>query len=186
MSNPISTESAQVAYAGKNLIQVGRDYVRYISFNFETGNWGAAIANLLILSLIAYGLLNGLLSGVAVATRLVFPEAIEPLPVDGCAIVNQKLDEVSSRIERMETRIQTIKGIPGAPGALGAQGERGEQGLPGERGGPGERGLPGEPGEQGEQGLPGERGEPGAPGETIYLYPDSTEPRSSTVQEPIR
>ncbi len=53
----------QAAQAGKNLIQVGRDYVRYIVFQFDSGNWGAAAANLGVLLLIAGGLVNGLLGG---------------------------------------------------------------------------------------------------------------------------
>jgi hypothetical protein len=48
---PAPDPAAQVAYAGKNLIQVGGDYIRYIHFNFKTGNWGVAIANLAILGL---------------------------------------------------------------------------------------------------------------------------------------
>lgn len=46
---------SQNGNAGRDLIQVGRDYIRYIQFNFSTGHWGAAILALLPLLLFLYG-----------------------------------------------------------------------------------------------------------------------------------
>lgn len=54
-----NTESSQNANAGKNLIQVGRDYLKYLQINISAGNWIIVIANLIVISLTAYGLYNG-------------------------------------------------------------------------------------------------------------------------------
>ncbi|NJN88758.1 MAG: collagen-like protein [Leptolyngbyaceae cyanobacterium SL_7_1] len=138
------TYSCSNCLCGKDLIQVGRDYIRYISFNFETGNWGVAIANLLILSLIAYGLVNGLLSGASAVAERIAPEPIPPLPGDDCVVVNETLEKLDSKIDRIDSRVRSIRVIPGP------QGERGEPGL---------RGIPGEQGDQGNSRRAGSTGE---------------------------
>lgn len=166
--------AAQVAHAGKNLIQVGGDYIRYIHFNFKTGNWGVAIANLAILGLIFYGLAEGVTRATAAATALVSPP---PDPDQFCSSATQQIDTLNQELDQLRQDIRALPAVPGPPGPQGPQGIPGEPGPIGPVGPPGprgERGVPGEPGppgERGPQGLPGEpgpqgpRGEPGSPGE---------------------
>lgn len=165
---PRPDPAAQVAYAGKNLIQVGGDYIRYIHFNFKTGNWGVAIANLAILGLIFYGLAEGVTRATAAATAVVLPSAN---PDQFCAGATQQIDTLNREIDQLRQDIRALpavpgppgpQGIPGEPGPVGPPGPRGETGLRGE---PGLQGLPGPPGPAGIAGEPGLPGPPGPPGE---------------------
>jgi hypothetical protein len=166
----------QVAIAGKNLIQVGRDYIRYISFNLNSGNWGVAIANLAVLGLIFFGLINGLWRGATLAADLINPSQDAPEDpgiginpeIDTCAIAVQGMVEemgvLTQRFEQLDQQIQTIEGIPGPPGPPGEPGPvgpPGESGPPGEPGPVGATGPPGLPGEPGPQGPQGPQGPPG-------------------------
>lgn len=45
--------------AGKNIIQVGRDYLSYLQFNILSGNWIPILINAIVIGLIFYGLANG-------------------------------------------------------------------------------------------------------------------------------
>ncbi|MFQ3618364.1 MAG: hypothetical protein SNJ50_16865 [Cyanobacteriota bacterium] len=159
--------AAQVAYAGKNLIQVGGDYIRYIHFNFKTGNWGVAIANLAILGLIFYGLAEGVTRATAAAMALVLPSAD---PDQFCAGATQQIDTLNREIDQLRQDIRALPAVPGPPGPQGIPGEPGPVGPPGPtgepglRGEPGPQGLPGPPGPPGVAGEPGLRGEPGLQG----------------------
>lgn len=147
--------AAQVAYAGKNLVQVGRDYVRYINFNFKSGNWGVAIANLFILALIIYGLAEGIVGTATFASSLM----IEPGdPESFCRSATQELDQLGSTLNRMEQRVNSLSAVPGP---VGPPGEAGVQGIPGATGSLGPQGAVGPPGPQGEPGVPGAQGEIG-------------------------
>ena len=46
----------QSGQAGKNLIQVGRDYIKYMQFNVMSGNWVAFILNIVAILFILYAL----------------------------------------------------------------------------------------------------------------------------------
>jgi serine/threonine-protein kinase len=50
---------SQTGSAGKNLIQVGRDYIRYIRLNIAAGNWVIVIFNFIIIAVVVYGLGKG-------------------------------------------------------------------------------------------------------------------------------
>ena len=108
--------AAQVAYAGKDLVQVGGDYIRYINFNFKSGNWGVAIANLFILALIFYGLADGIVYTAAFAASLV----IEPGdPATFCNSATRELDQLGSTMNRLEQKMNTLSSIPGPAGETG-------------------------------------------------------------------
>jgi hypothetical protein len=50
---------SQKGKAGRDLIQVGRDYITYIQTNIDDKNWGVVLLNFFILSLLGYGLFIG-------------------------------------------------------------------------------------------------------------------------------
>lgn len=142
---------------GKNLLYVGRDYIRYIQFNFKSGNWGVAIANCAVLALIILGLLNGLVQGAALAETLFHPE--RKLSQGNCSAFANLMN---SRFNQLERTVQSVKLTAGPPGPQGVPGPPGPQGIPGpqgERGVQGETGPPGPPGEAGPQGPQGAAGE---------------------------
>ena len=60
----------QQATQGKNLTQVGRDYVRYLQLHFNSGNWIAILINITIWALIAHGLANSAQSFVELTTEM--------------------------------------------------------------------------------------------------------------------
>ena len=47
---------SQKASAGRDLLQIGRDYVRYITVNIWSGNWGAVIIALIPFFFFLYGI----------------------------------------------------------------------------------------------------------------------------------
>lgn len=49
---------SQNGKAGRDLLQVGRDYIRYVQFNFSAGNWGTGILTLLPMLLLLGGLIE--------------------------------------------------------------------------------------------------------------------------------
>ncbi len=162
-------QPSQMGYAGKDLIQVGRDYIKYITYNWNAGNWGVAIANLLILVLIFYGLINGIWRGVAIAKNLASGDnspALGTLPTedeDSCAVVLSGLESVTQRLEILNTTLLEVEGIPGPQGP---QGEPGPIGDTGPAGPAGPQGEPGPIGDTGPQGPAGPQGEPGPIGDT--------------------
>ncbi|GAB4136470.1 MAG: hypothetical protein Fur0046_10010 [Cyanobacteria bacterium J069] len=137
--------AAQVAYAGKNLIQVGGDYIRYIQFNFKTGNWGVAIANLAILGLIFYGLAEGINRAASVAIALVLPETN---PETFCTRSTQQIETLNRELDQLRQDVRAIPVVTGPPGPQGIPGEPGPPGPPGAVGPPGPRGAQGPPGGQ--------------------------------------
>jgi hypothetical protein len=163
---------AQRAIAGRDIIQAGRDYVQYISYNARQGNWGVVVGNLGLIAFLLLLLLSGLYAlSRAVAVRL------------GDEVSTRELcSGVSSEIEALQTRIEESGGIPGQPGRgisrISATEENqllvvystGERELVdiviprADQGAPGESGPPGPPGPEGQRGSPGPRGENGEPG----------------------
>lgn len=69
-----SVSSSKVIYQqatqGKNLTQVGRDYIRYLQLRFNSGNWVAIAMNVAILAFVAHGLTNSVQSFVGLATEM--------------------------------------------------------------------------------------------------------------------
>lgn len=49
----------QEGYAGRDLLQIGRDYVRYIKINILSGNWGSVAVALVPLFLFLFGIKAG-------------------------------------------------------------------------------------------------------------------------------
>jgi hypothetical protein len=168
--------------AGRDLIQVGRDYINYMTYNIHKGNWGVVWANAGVIFVIVFGLVNGLAGGVAAAKASIgqpdnstcaqFSKVISTL--DGK--VND-LDKSVQRIIRIDdgktpgSTIVGVKGEKGDPGVPGEKGAKGDQGDPGIAGAKGDKGDPGAPGEKGDPGIAGakgdkgDKGDPGAPGE---------------------
>ncbi|NJM96055.1 MAG: hypothetical protein HC800_01525 [Phormidesmis sp. RL_2_1] len=56
MSSKPSQQLSQSGSAGKNLTQVGRDYIKYISFNIGAGNWGVVALNALVIAFVLLGI----------------------------------------------------------------------------------------------------------------------------------
>lgn len=68
-SNPHGAVS-QRAHQGKNLTQVGHDYIRYLQVRFSSGNWVAIVMNVAILALVGHGLTNTVQSFVELAAQM--------------------------------------------------------------------------------------------------------------------
>jgi hypothetical protein len=176
---------AQRAIAGRDIIQAGRDYVQYISYNARQGNWGVVVGNLGLIAFLLLLLLSGLYA-VSRAVAVRFGDEVS---------TRELCSGVSSEIEALQTRIEESGGIPGRPGRgisgisgtegnqllvvystgerelvdivipKAGQGALGEPGRPGPSGPPGPEGQPGSPGPRGENGEPGVRGPEGLRGE---------------------
>lgn len=186
-------------YAGKNLIQVGHDYIKYLQFNFKTGRWGIALTNCAVVGIVVCGFINGVASGITQADQWIHrstqPEAV-------CASLKARLDHLEQHINRSfefpgsqgSSGPVGLQGTIGSPGEAGMQGARGILGAPGPRGeaGPvgeigvvGQVGRPGPMGEIGPQGIPGPtgtRGEIGPVGEVGL--PGLVGPRGQTPGPP--
>mgnify|MGYP001794806006 CR=1 FL=1 len=69
-----STSPGKVIYQqathGKNLTQVGRDYIRYLQLRFSSGNWVAIAMNIAILAFVAHGLTSSVKSFVGLVADL--------------------------------------------------------------------------------------------------------------------
>lgn len=96
----------QNAQAGRDLIQVGKDYIQYIQYNIKKGNWGVVIANASFIGFILFLLSSGLYAATK-STRQAL--AIEPNPYEVCSAVTENVNELNKRIE-------AHGGIPGKPG----------------------------------------------------------------------
>ncbi|MEO0541310.1 MAG: hypothetical protein AAFZ80_10660, partial [Cyanobacteria bacterium P01_A01_bin.105] len=154
--------AVQVGVAHRDLIQVGRDYVRYIKLNVESGNVGVVVVN----ALVVLAILFGLSGGVAYAVTNV----MKYMPMIGN-------DDASGTAQPPDLPVSNPPGPPGPrgePGRAGQAGAQGEVGPPGEAGAAGAAGPQGQPGligetgpigPPGEQGAAGEPGQPGLPGE---------------------
>ena len=164
----VSIEPAivQEGKASNSLIQVGRDYIRYLQINFEGGNWTPILVNVACLGLIFYGLASATRSAVSYATNLQETEGL-------CSPRMQKLALAFSRevalnnAELPADQRQSILDISDFQGPQGKQGECGLQGIKGDVGLQGNLGSPGEKGDrglQGSQGLKGEKGDHGLQG----------------------
>lgn len=60
----------QQATQGKNLTQVGRDYIHYLQLRFNSGNWVAIAMNIVILAFVAHGLTSSVKSFVGLVADL--------------------------------------------------------------------------------------------------------------------
>lgn len=180
-----SNQPMQSGNAGKNLTQVGRDYIKYISYNIGAGNWGVVALNGIIMAFIVLGIgtaakaaqrttLN-LMSGEGLVTEGICTPEMAMLNLQiarqvGQLSENGQLNEsVISELPELKV-IQGPPGPKGEPGVQGISGEKGEPGevgetgLPGEKGDPGPQGVKGEPGEKGEKGDQGDPGDVGPQG----------------------
>lgn len=68
------SSSSKVIYQqtgqGKNLTQVGRDYIRYLQLRISSGNWVAIAMNMAILAFVAHGLTNSVQSFIGLVTEM--------------------------------------------------------------------------------------------------------------------
>jgi hypothetical protein len=168
--------SQQQGFAKRDLIQVGRDYINYITYNIDRGNWGVVLANLGAIALIVFGLINALATGVSAAKA-----AIGQPDDSTCSTFTTKISNLEGKVNNIDQSVQRIVPVPKNPnsgqssttiGIKGDQGDKGEpgaQGIPGDKGDkgePGVQGIPGDKGEPGAQGIPGDKGDKGEPGES--------------------
>lgn len=94
-SNPHGAVS-QRANQGKNLTQVGRDYIRYLQVRLNSGNWFAIVMNVAILALVGHGLTNTVQSFVGLAAQMRSDNAL-------CsAEVNRLTIELAEAVARRE------------------------------------------------------------------------------------
>ncbi|MEO0536702.1 MAG: hypothetical protein AAF215_22840 [Cyanobacteria bacterium P01_A01_bin.123] len=56
----VDTIISQDGTAQKKLVQVGRDYVRYLQIQLSSGNWKMILANFLALALVGHGITNSI------------------------------------------------------------------------------------------------------------------------------
>lgn len=153
----------QTADAKDSIVQVGRDYSRYLYLQFESGNWIALIANGAMIGLAIYGLMAGTHSMVQHAAEL----NSQPLYCSPRIIrLHLALARETARmnVSMPENQQQALLAIPDFRGPAGPQGEQGPKGESGPQGPPGETGPQGSPGEAGPQGPPGTAGLPGPVG----------------------
>ena len=142
---PSEGVAVQIGFSNRDLIQVGRDYIRYIKFNVESGNVGVVLVNALVVLAILFGISGGVAYAFNTTKQMVgLSPREEPGPIPGPA------------------GPQGEPGAPGAAGPVGPQGPRGEAGSPGVQG---DRGIPGTAGEPGISGATGPQGEIGLQGE---------------------
>lgn len=165
--------------SANKLVQVGRDYIRYISVNLDAGNWGVLVINTIVALLVMMGL------GTAARATYETGEAImvetgmienphDRLCTPELAMLNLQIaryvadldarGQLNPAIVADLPELEALQGPPGPAGPQGLQGLLGPQGVQGERGPQGERGLTGEQGPQGEKGDKGDRGERGPAG----------------------
>ncbi len=183
-----SKSPIQSGSAGKNLTQVGRDYIKYISYNISAGNWGVVALNALVIAFVVLGLgttakaahrttinmmANDGLTSEGICTpemamlNLQIARQVEKLSQDGQLTASAISDLPELEVLRGPSGPAGLKGEDGRPGARGEsgpRGEKGERGLRGEQGKSGPKGDTGPKGETGEKGDPGERGLQGESG----------------------
>ena len=79
-----SHNEGQIGQAGRDLVQVGRDYIQYISKNAGDGHWGKVAFALIPLILVLYGTKE-------VGTKVV--ETFNPHPSDQSEVIASTLSE---------------------------------------------------------------------------------------------
>ncbi|MGI0490446.1 hypothetical protein ACN4EG_01430 [Alkalinema pantanalense CENA528] len=160
------SKTEQSGSAGHDLIQVGRDYIQYLNYHVEQGHLGTLLANFAVIGVMAYGLLNGLLGGAAMATQVFNKSSSNPLTMREvtCDRITAEFTALSNKLTQLETTIQANPSAKGEKGDPGPEGPKGEQGKPGRKGDKGDPGVAGPKGEQGDPGIPGPKGDQGDPG----------------------
>ena len=164
----------QDGQAGRDLIQIGRDYMKYITYNIHSENWGVVFANFLVIFLIVFGLTNGLASGAIAVARLA--QGRSPA-VGSCTAVNNEVKKLQGKIDSLQTEVTKSAGMVGQKGPTGDPGLRGVPGIagvPGPKGAVGDKGSkgdPGDPGPIGAQGPVGDKGPVGDPGPIVGQQP---------------
>lgn len=174
----------QQGTASNSLVQVGRDYIRYLQFNLEAGNWIPIFVNVAFLGLIFYGVFSAARSAVTYAEDVRSSEGLCSARVQKLALAFSREVARNNAALPEEQRLAILaipefqgpqgkpgeRGVPGVPGPkgdagpVGPQGEVGPQGLQGEKGDTGTQGPKGETGPAGARGLRGEKGERGVTG----------------------
>jgi Collagen triple helix repeat (20 copies) len=175
---PSQHNGSQVGSAGKNLIQVGRDYVRYLKLNIDSGNISVVVLNGIIIVLVILGTISAAKSvtNVAQSFRSKDDNSVK-LPPDLSKVCTPEMARLNLQIARqvadlenqgvitseLISKLPSLEELKGEPGPQGLKGETGPQGLKGETG---PQGLKGE---TGPQGLKGETDPQGLKGETQDL-----------------
>ncbi|MFS0515404.1 hypothetical protein ACEYW6_11875, partial [Nostoc sp. UIC 10607] len=161
---PYEHNGSQVGSAGKNLIQVGRDYVRYLKLNIDSGNISVVILNGIVIVLVILGTISAAKSVTNVAQSFRSkdnnPVKLQPDLSGMCTpemarlnlqIARQVADLKNQGVITSEliSQLPSLEELKGEPGPQGLKGETGPQGLKGETG---PQGLKGETGPQGLKG----------------------------------
>ena len=173
------TSSNTQSGSANKLVQVGRDYIRYISVNLDSGNWGVLVINTIVALLVMMGLGTAARATYDTGQTVMAETGIIEDPNDHLctpelAMLNLQIaryvadlearGQLNSAIVADLPELEALQGPPGPVGPQGEPGPVGTQGTQGERGPQGERGETGEQGIQGEKGDQGERGEQGPAG----------------------
>ena len=138
----------QQGTAGNSLVQVGRDYIRYLQVNFEAGNWIPIFANIAILGLIFYGITSATRSAITYAENVQNSEGLCSARVQKLALAFSR-EVAKNNVALPEEHRLAILAIPEFQGPQGEPGARGEQGIPGKTGKIGPVGPEGKVGQQG-------------------------------------
>ncbi|MEL6779718.1 MAG: hypothetical protein AAFO06_20965, partial [Cyanobacteria bacterium J06597_16] len=82
-SEKFSQSASQSGSAGKNLTQVGRDYIKYISYNIGAGNWGVVALNMAVFVFILLGIGSTAKATYRTTRNLAFESSILSSPEGG-------------------------------------------------------------------------------------------------------
>ena len=172
--------NTQNAKAGRDVIQIGRDYVKYLQFQIDSGNISVVVLNGIVIVLVIFGTISTA-KAVTNQSKNIYNQIrgnkpkidkVEDLCTTGIARLNLQIAREIAQLEKngeitspLMSQLQTMEAFKGEPGAKGDKGEQGDKGDQGEQGEQGEPGIQGAKGDKGDQGEPGEKGEKGEQGE---------------------
>lgn len=98
---------SQSGNAGKDVVQVGRDYFKHIQLNILSGNWGSVVIALIPLLLFFYGVKA---TGDTVA-EVVYPKQSQPKLSENSSLVqakNKEIGDLKKQVENFQRRINEL------------------------------------------------------------------------------
>ena len=153
--------NTQNANAGRDLIQIGRDYVRYLQLQIDSGNISVVIVNGIVIVLVILGTISTA-KAVTNQSKNIYNRILGNKPTfdkieDLCTPEITRLNlQIAREIAQLEKNgemssqlilyLQTMEEFKGEPGEKGEKGDKGEQGPRGPQGEQGPRGPQGEQG----------------------------------------
>lgn len=105
-TEPAYQATTQQAIAGRDLVQVGHDYIQHIRYNIQKGKWSVVFSNLTLI-LVILGLLSIGLYAAAKSTLQTLN--LEASAKDVCT-------QVTEDFSKMNAAIEQYGGVPGQPG----------------------------------------------------------------------